>query len=371
MKPFITGASGFIGGRIAERLWLERGVKATCLVQSLTNASRLARLPVTIVPGDVLNKNALEKAMAGCDVVFHCAFGNTADPVLNRRINEEGLQNLGEISLKIHIRRFIHISTIAVYGSQPPAYVDEETPVAFSGNEYGDSKIRAESIARALIKGGLPLVIIRPTIVFGPFSPIWTIGAVKRVLSGGWENTEAIHGLCNPVYIDDLVTALFLCIEKDTAIGETFIISGSEPIPWNDFFGYYKKMLGSSQEKSLSTLALDKISVFQSAAHTLIQFLRRFLEPQLIHAYEMLKMKYPSLARTLYRFVSGGIQKNEIQQFSQETVYSIQKAKRMLGYLPRFFNEGMEQTERWLRHHEFVPSSPGDDIREGHETDVT
>ena len=360
MKPFITGATGFIGGRIAERLWLDYGIKAICLVQSHTKASRLARLPVTIIPGDILNKDALEEAMAGCDVVFHCAFGNTADAVLNRRINEEGLQNLGDIALKLHVRRFIHFSTIAVYGSKPPESVNEETPVSFSGDEYGDSKIRAERIGNDLLKKGLPLIVIRPTIVFGPFSPIWTIGAIKRVLSGGWEEPETlrIRGLCNPVYIDDLVTALLLCIENDEATGETFIISGSEPLSWNDFYGSYKKMVGPAQGAPVSTFSLDNISFLRSIAHTAVQFLRRFLEPQLVQIYERLKMRNPSLAKSLYRVASGGIQNNEIEHFSQRTVYSIQKARQILGYQPRSFEEGMERTERWLRHHEFIPVIP-------------
>lgn len=353
-KPFITGATGFIGGRIAERLWLDRGIKATCLVQSYANAARLSRLPVQMAVGDVLNREALDHAMADCDVVYHCAFGNTADPALNDRINEEGLRNLGELALRRNVRRFIHFSTIAVYGSEPPKYVDEETPVAYSGDEYGDSKIRAEAIARELVERGLPLVIIRPTIVYGPFSPIWAIGAVKRVLSGGWEDTQAIHGLCNPVYVDDLVTALFLCTEKDEAVGETFIISGSKPIPWNDFYGSYKGMLGLSSTNATPSHTMDKSRILRTAAHASVQFLRRFLEPQLIGAYETLKLRNPELASRLYRLVSGGLQKNEMQRYSLETVYSIEKAKKLLGYHPRSFNEGMDITERWLRHHEYI-----------------
>ncbi len=353
-KPLITGATGFIGGRIAERLWLDYGIKATCLVKSYTNAARLSRLPVTMKFGDILNQESLEMAMANCDVVYHCAYGNTTNSILNRRINEEGLKNVGEIALKLHVKRFIHLSTIAVYGLQPPAYVDEETPVAYSGEEYGDSKIRAELIAEELISRGLPLVIIRPTIVFGPFSPIWTIGAVKRVLSGGWENTESIQGLCNPVYIDDLVNALFLCTQKDEAVGETFVISGSEPILWNDFYSRYKRMLGLSSASAVSSFALDNNRILKSVAHTSVQFLRRFIEPQLVGAYETLKLRNPALARRLYSFVSGGLQKNEVQRYEQKTVYSIEKAKRVLGYHPRSFDEGMIITERWLKHHEFI-----------------
>ncbi|MDD5169201.1 MAG: NAD-dependent epimerase/dehydratase family protein [Syntrophales bacterium] len=348
-KVFITGATGFIGGRIAERLWLEHGIASRCLVQNFSSAARLSRLPVTMYQGNILDSTSLIEGVGNSNVIFHCAYGNTSDIELNRRINEDGLRHLGEVALQKGVERFLHLSTIAVYGPHPPNIVTEETAVQLSDDEYGNSKIRAESICRELSKRGLPIVIIRPAVVFGPFSPIWTVGAMKRVISGGWEYTTDIHGLCNPVYIDDLVDGLFFCVEKDVAVGESFILSGDAPVSWNAYYQAYKDLAGL---KALNAAKHSSNRAWQqhigNLLRTNVRFLRKFMEPQLIDVYERLKATNPALARKLYTLLGSGIQKNEKEKFNQETVYSIEKARSMLGYNPRTFAEGMKLTADWL-----------------------
>jgi len=359
-RVFITGATGFIGGCIAERLWLDYKIPARCLVQNYAAASRLARLPVTMYPGNMLDKNSLEQGLGESNVIFHCAYGNSKDPSLNTRINEEGLQNLGKIAIQHGVERLIHLSTVAVYGPEPPERVTEETPVRLSEDEYGSSKIRTEAICHDLMARGLPVVIIRPTVVFGPFSPLWTIGAFKRVLNGGWENTSDIDGLCNPVYIDDLVKGLFLCVENEAAVGETFILSGPESISWNDFFNAYKDVAGlNHSSSSTGQNALKSGSTLVGPfLRSNIRLLRRVIEPQMIDIYEWLKVSHPAFARKLSALLGGGVQENEKKKYNQKTVYSIEKARNNLGYSPRFFAAGMEDTTAWLIYYEYVPNQP-------------
>jgi nucleoside-diphosphate-sugar epimerase len=355
IKALITGSSGFVGGRIAERLWLDYGVTSNCLIQNYSKAARLARLPVKMHRGNLLDKDSLFRAIEGCNVVFNCAYGNTPDPALNRQINEDGLVNLAEISLEKGVERFIHFSSVAVYGSNPPMFVNEATPVEISDDEYGKSKIRTEEICHDFLGKGLPTVIIRPTVVFGPFSPIWTVGVIKRVKAGGWERTPNADGLCNHVYIDDLINGIFLCIANDSAVGETFILSGDEPVTWNEYFGIYRLLTGlpiSSTPRSHNVLRSR--TVISHIFRANIRILRKYFEPQLKDIYELLKYKHPDLARNLHSFLIGGIGKNEIVRFSNKTVYSITKAKKTLGYSPRSFEEGMRLTADWLRYHEYI-----------------
>ena len=359
-RVFITGASGFIGGRIAERLWIDYQISARCLVQNYSAASRLARLPVTMCPGNMLDKKSLDLGLGDSNVIFHCVYGNSKDPSLNARVNEEGLQNLGEIAIQRGVERLIHLSTVAVYGPEPPEMVTEETPLCLSEDEYGSSKIRTEAICHELMDRGLPVVVIRPTVVFGPFSPLWTIGAFKRVLTGGWENTADITGLCNPVHIDDLVKGLFLCVENDAAIGQSFILSGPEPISWNDFFNAYKDIAGLNHSNSSTGQNGFKagVSLIGPFIRSNVRLLRRVIEPQMIEIYESLKISHPALARKLSILLSGGVKEDEKKRYNQKTIYSIEKARSRLGYSPRSFAAGMEDTTAWLIYYEYVPNQP-------------
>jgi nucleoside-diphosphate-sugar epimerase len=307
-----------------------------------------------MIPGDVLNKSSIEEGMEGCNIIFHCAYGNTNDSTLNSQINEIGTTNVCETALKRRVKKLVHISSVAVYGSNPPAEVNEKTPIAFSDDDYGNSKIRAEIICHKYIAKGLPITIIRPTIVFGPFSPIWTIGIIKRILGGAWETVEGINGLCNPVYIDDLVDSLFLSINSDKTVGQIFIVSGEKPITWNQYFSTHIRLTNSPSPKRISENRRRLKAFCSSFLRINILFLRRFFEPQIQNIYHSLKENNPYLTDKVERMIRGGIRNNEVKRFSQRTIYSIQKARQILNYSPRSFDDGMRVTAEWLRHHRHI-----------------
>jgi nucleoside-diphosphate-sugar epimerase len=99
-------------------------------------ALRLARLPVEIAWADITDSTSVERALEGCDVVVHCAYGTSGDRKARHQVTVEGTRLLAEAALAYGVRRFVHISTLAVYSYSPPARVDEQTPFVRSGDAF-------------------------------------------------------------------------------------------------------------------------------------------------------------------------------------------------------------------------------------------
>ena len=248
----VTGATGFLGGRLLEKLVLEEGTRVRALVHDYGNAARVARLPVEMIHGGVSDAAVIDRATVGCDVVFHCAhdFSST-------KVNLEGIRNVTEACLKNSVRRLVHVSTMAVYEPLPDADVTEDTPEQPNDWSYAVAKREAERRLLELFESrGLPVVILQPTIIYGPFSKAWTLAPVQSLLEGQLVLSSEGDGLCNAVYVDDVVDALILAAKREGVVGERFLISGPEPVSWNEFFGAYAKMLGTD---SLTFMSEEEI----------------------------------------------------------------------------------------------------------------
>ena len=112
--------------------------------------------------------------------------------------------------------------------------IKEEVTPAKTGNGYADAKIDAEKQVRRQIKRGLPAVILRPGIVFGPYS-FWINNVVNCALTGRVPLVDHGHGICESVYIDNLVAAIIRAIENDSVDGMVFNVSDAEEVLWRDF----------------------------------------------------------------------------------------------------------------------------------------
>nr|WP_175428841.1 NAD-dependent epimerase/dehydratase family protein [Azospirillum argentinense] len=217
----VTGAAGFIGGRLVERLCLEHGAKVRCIVRDIAQAVRLARFPVEIVRADLLDREAIGKAVAGADWVFHCAYD-----VRSRRQNIDGMNALIDASLANGVESFVHLSTFSVYEPLPDGPLSEETRDGDRAWSYVQNKLDLEKmVLDAAHKRGLPGVVLQPSIVYGPFCKPWTNAPAEMLLSGTVVLPQE-GGLCNAVYIDDLVDAMIAATRSPQAIGERFVISG-------------------------------------------------------------------------------------------------------------------------------------------------
>lgn len=372
-RILVTGGSGFIGGRLIDYL-VAGGAKVRSLIHRNGPAVRLARLPIEMISGDLLDPESIAKAVAGCDVVFHCAYGSSGEDSLRRLINVEGTVNLIRESSRHKVKRFVHVSTIAVHGPDPGPVVDETAPIVESGNAYADSKAEAERKVFQLGKElGVPVTVVRPTIVYGPRSPAWTTGPLARMKAGTFSLIGNGNGLANHVYVDDVVQALLLSAVHPEAIGEAFIVSEGNPVSWQEFFSYYAGLL---ELKSLPKLDLDQIHQELEARKALRNPLWYGLSfAASPHAQNVLAELtgigsatqhildlMPAQTRTRIALKADELRELKltpppsvpsqwaIDMFSSQSICRIDKAKQMLGYQPKFtLDEGMRLTGLWIR----------------------
>ena len=209
MKPvLVTGASGFLGWHVA-RVLCERGYPVRVLVRA---GSRVDALDVESITGDLRDAASLERAVAGCGLLFHVAADYrlwAKDPGELYRSNVEGTRNLLQAAKRAGVERVVYTSTVGCIGIPPGGIGDEESPVVLGdmAGAYKRSKFLAEQVALEFARDGYPVVIVNPTAPVGDHDvkPTPTGKIVVDFLNGDM-----------PAFID---TGLNVVDVRDTAEG--------------------------------------------------------------------------------------------------------------------------------------------------------
>jgi len=340
----VTGASGFIGGRMVEVFHQMEDTAIRAGVRRWSGAARVGRFPIDIVHCDIMQPDELLRSLEGVNAIVHCAVGD-------RETTVRGTENLLEAAHRAKVQRVVHISTIDVYG-QGDGVFDEDQPLTPTGQEYGDSKIEAEKICRRYIEQGLPVVMLRPTLVHGPFSASWTIEWAERLQSPPWLLSEdGCQGTCNLLYVDDLVAAANLALERDEAIGEAFNVNGPEQPSWNEYLTALNAALGLPPLRPQSS-ATSHLSA------RLMQPVRASAKFLLAHCGDAVKALYDryAIAKAGMRFAEKLIKRTptvgEFGLLGRRASFPTTKAETRLGYAPNFpMADGIALSVAWLRHH--------------------
>jgi len=284
---------------------------------------------VKVFYGDIEKKKTLEEAVKDVDIIYHLAARTDFEGKIYQeyhRPNVLGTQNLIDLAVKEKVKRFIFFSSIHAVGlTQVPQFADENVipkPPGF----YGKSKLEAERrLNKAYKEHGLPIVIIRPTTVYGPRNFSDTYELIKVISQGKFFLLGKGYNLLGYIYVDNIIEAVRLAQIKKEAIGQTYFIS--------DFYPYTLRELSS----------------------TIAQYFGRKLPP----FYLPVPLAYlASLSLELGGKLFGfkpPLFRARLKTMTSSYTYDVSKVVKELGFFPTVdLKEGMQRTIAWYKKHNFL-----------------
>ncbi len=325
MKILVTGATGFIGQKLALEL-ANQGNTIHALVRDICKAETLLSHPqIKLFAGDILDQQSIVAAMQSCGQVYHLAALASVwhkNPDAFYKINVEGLKNVLACCLKLKIKNLLFTSTAGVVGDskdgQPVAELTNPNPKLET--LYEKSKVAAEILIKEYVEKGIRGIIVNPSRVYGPGLLTESNGftrLLKMYLSGKWKikpgNGTSIG---NYVYIDDVVNGLVLAMEKAKP-GERYLLSGTNA-SYNAFFTLVNQLTG--MERKLIPFPLPLMLFFSQ-----IQLL-------MANVFGKQPLITPPFVR----------------KYNKHWIVSSAKAEKELGYTITPLSEGITKTINWL-----------------------
>jgi dihydroflavonol-4-reductase len=249
MRIFLTGGSGFIGSRLAP-LAIQDG-HAVTVVTPINNSAEqarcdaLAKAGIKLVIAPLEDSAVIARELQGQDVVIHLAAAQheaQAPESHFHRVNVEGTRSLLDLAAKAGVRRFVHGSTIGVYGSAAAGRLDEQSPLA-PDNPYGRTKAAAEQVVRQF-ESPMEWAIVRISETYGP-GDMRLLKLFRGIRKGRFlilGNGENLHQL---IYVDDLSRGLLAACTTPAAQKQTVVLAGSQATTTNEMVGAISEALGN------------------------------------------------------------------------------------------------------------------------------
>ncbi len=237
MAVFVTGASGFLGGRLAELL-ADRGHEVVVLARASADLRHLAHVPVRVVVGSLGDLETLKRAMSGVTQIFHCAAASTdwASKETFFDANVRGTENmLTAAAVASELQRFVHVSTTDVYG-YPLVPCGEDAPVQDVGLGYNHTKVLGENaVWKAHREQGLPVTIIRPATIYGPRGKAFVTDfeeLLRLRLMLYIDDGQRTGGF---TYVDTVAEAMMASAESERTLGMAYNISDGTGGTWREY----------------------------------------------------------------------------------------------------------------------------------------
>jgi len=348
----VLGANGFVGNRLLEVFHLGEFAALRPVVRRYSSLACLARFDLDWRIADACDLDALTAAFRGCDTVINLIAADPAVIVRNATVCYQAAQAAG-------VKRLAFMSSASVHGQAPAPGTDETSPLhtkhVFA---YNNAKVQAE---QALIelrrRGSVELVILRPGIVFGPRSR-WVSDIASQLLANTAYLINGGEGICNSIYVDNLIGAIRLALTVPAADRNVFLVGDRERVTWHHFYGQIASGLGVDLQR------VPRLGAPQFE-HGAIEQLER------LRASRPVQALLPMVPSLLKRAAKGAISAASApprrspwvlpstpgpqvtEEFAALHQCSVQlpwsKAATILGYQPTVsFAEGMERSLGWL-----------------------
>jgi nucleoside-diphosphate-sugar epimerase len=234
---FVTGGSGFIGGRLIERL-VAGGSKVRALARSERAEQAVVALGAEPVRGELGDADSIAAGASGCEIAFHLAahLGDWGDWKDFERGNVEGTRNALEGCAGAGVRRFVHCGTeAALMAGEPLVNVDETAPLRpDSPAPYPATKAKAEKLVRDANRDGFETVVLRPRFVWGKGDRTLLPPMVEMAKAGRFVWVGGGSQLTATTQVENVVEGLMLVAEKG-APGEPYFVTDGEPVVFRDF----------------------------------------------------------------------------------------------------------------------------------------
>jgi len=352
MKIAIVGASGFVGNRLVEKFVLGGYADVVPIVRSFSSLAVLSRFDLPWQVCNVQEPGSLAAAISGCDAVVHAALG---DPV-------QIVKMAGAIyaaAAQAGVKRLVALSSAAVHGLNPTPGTDEATPISDRQTmDYNNAKVRAEKdLQKARQTGNVELVMLRPSIVYGPRCRL-IARIAERLLDGTAFLIRDGAGIFNGIYVDNLIEAIRLALERDEADGEAFLVGDAGTITWRDVYA----RIADALDIDFNTINHVEAPIFRRSFKEKVE---RFVSTPFAQS---LLPAIPWHAKRISKVVLGALKEQPrpnawvlpsqpacivdeemaaLQQCAWK--YPNEKAAAILGYKPSVSSdEGMRRTLGWL-----------------------
>jgi nucleoside-diphosphate-sugar epimerase len=236
-SAFVTGGSGFIGGRLIQRLVAE-GCRVRALARSARSAGKVEQLGAEPVDGDLADPASIATGADGCEAAFHLAahLGDWGPWEEFERDNVTGTRNALDGCARAGVRRFVHCGTeAALMAGKPLVRVDETAPLRpDSKAPYSATKAKAEQAVRNANREGFETVVLRPRFVWGAGDTTLLPEMTKMVEAGRFAWIGGGTNLTDTTHVANVVEGLLLAAEKGAA-GEPYFVTDGEPVVFREF----------------------------------------------------------------------------------------------------------------------------------------